>query len=238
MATVQRTTPANDERAIPLMVRYGMWSLVPQDEDVLALVRKPRWLRRHALQALAYLAAALVYLAISVATLTSEIALPNAGTIVPDPQWLPYLGLLAAALLLGLALRQGYLIASRPDRYEIDPRSATITARRRGAAQWARPFGAVQSVYVTEQVKRAPSNNRITYGELNLHLGGEDFLRLFDAEIVDDRQPHLDDPQARPATEDIIVPLYSGDANSDLQRAGARVASTIGVPCWYDQRVK
>jgi len=228
--------------AFPL--NFGVWTMGHGDasghpeEDKLFLVRSQDWLRNRYWRIFWYCVWTVAYLILSIATLTSEIALPNAGTLLPDPRLLPFLGLLTAVVLLFMIGRRAYEIYSQPDTFMIDTTQNMMSAWRGDRQIWSVNGLDVRSVYVTEVVKRNATSTAIEHGELNIHLGGGDFhfiLQLEDGEA--EPNTRLKEPVKR--TQDEVVPLMADNVNTDLQAAALHIATALGdIPAWYDVRVK
>lgn len=220
---------------------FGMWRMVRAEQGKSGYVfeRLPRWRRAKYGRILWYGFWAVVYFALSLATLTSDIALPNAGTLLPNPQWLPYMGLAIAWLLITLIFWQLLVVASRPNRFVVDPAAGSITAWANRRQRWSVAIADVQSVYISEVVKRRERGPATEYGELNLHLGGGKFRFVLKQ---DETQSESSVPQPeelpRRATDE-VVQLKRTNAFTDLQVAGLTLAEALGdLPTWYDLRVK
>ena len=110
---------------VDLPLRLGMWrlqaGLTGAETGELRLLREKRWLQGRLRQIAWYGLWMLVYLWVSIATLTNELGLPIAGTLIPNPAWLPYLGLVVAALLALAIARQIVIILREPDALRINP---------------------------------------------------------------------------------------------------------------------
>lgn len=228
--------------ALPL--EFGVWSISHSDSqgnhsgDRLMIVRSPAWLRNRYTRIFWYVVWTLTYVILSVATLTSEIALPNAGTLLPDPRLLPYLGLVTAGVLIIMIFRRIYEIRTQPDTFIIDPQARDISAWHGDQEKWRIRGDDVQSVYITEVVKRNSKDPAVEHGEINLHLGGGKFkfvLHLEDSESHPNSRLEEKPKRAR----DVVLPLTAETVDTDLQAAGLHIASLLGeLPCWYDVRVK
>ena len=91
-------------RLVDLPLDLGMWRLQRTtskgaNDGELRLMREKRWLQGKLRQIAWYGLWTVVYLFVSLATLTNELGLPIAGTLIPNPAWLPYLGIAVAILL-------------------------------------------------------------------------------------------------------------------------------------------
>jgi len=228
--------------ALPL--EFGVWSVSHSDAqgnhsgDKLMIVRSPAWLRNRYTRIFWYVVWTLAYVILSVATITSEIALPNAGTLLPDPHLLPYLGLVTAGVLVVMIFRRIYEINTQPDTFVIDPAARDISAWHGDTEKWRIGADDIQSVYITEVVKRNSDNPALEHGEINLHLGGGKFQFVLHLE-ESEAHPHsrLDEKPKRSA--DVVLPLTAETVDTDLQAAGLHIAARLGdIPCWYDVRVK
>jgi hypothetical protein len=213
--------------------QYGF---TPQAEQ-LVFQRQPIWQRQKYRQALWYLFWAVIYAWLSIATLTSDLALPNAGTLLPDPHILPYLGILIALGLVVYVLFLLWQVRRTPDTLLIDPTHKTISAWKGERQAWSLSAADLQSIYVTEILKKKAHDHPAEHGELNFHLGGGTFRHLL---IQGDPSPHLlpKRPTLPAATQDTVMPLSRELVVSDLQGMGLYLAEALGVSCWYDLRVK
>src|SRR5690606_33431854 len=87
-----------------LPIRLNRWTLTnsAENESQLALMRARGWATGRALRVVWYGLLTVIYLVLATFTLRGDIALPNAGTMLPEPRILPYLGLITAAILVVL----------------------------------------------------------------------------------------------------------------------------------------
>jgi hypothetical protein len=231
-----------------LPLKFGVWSFdragKPKnkrddhnsDTRILQFTRASNWVVSKIVRVLWYTVWLAVYLILSIATLTSGLALPNAGTMLPSPQLLPYLGLVSAVILIGMILYIFYELLTKPDKIIIDPTSRTVTALRGQRERWQVAGSDVQSIYVTQVLNKKGKQYIVQHGELNLHRGGGEFWRMFEQP----KEEELARPwKAEPSDGgDTIFPLTRDAVNSDLQAAGLYVAEALNVPSWYDRRVK
>ncbi len=230
--------PKEAPKAVPLPdlpLQFGIWSMDENVEGVLELRRDSSWARQKVMRIGWYSLWLAIYLVVSVLTITSDIALPNAGTLIPNPQWLPYLGLVVGILLVGLILQQIYHLRTQPDNYVVDPQRNQITARWGNGVRWSMTDVQVQSVYASEVIKKKELPLTVQHGEINLHLGGGKFRHMLeqDDEIV------VKSADAVAAMQSEILPLERQSVVTDLQRAVVHIAHAMGeIPAWYDARVK
>lgn len=220
-----------------LPINIGMWRLESADNDTLQFVRSRKWVTSRLLRALWYLWWIVVYVVLSITTLDTDLALPNAGTMLPNPEILPYLGLGAAAVLGIMILYIFYEILTKPNRIVIDGAQRQVTALRGNTKRWQKSATELQSIYVTQVVNKKGSKRTIYHGEINLHLGSGDFHRVIQ-QLQQEEDIHDVQPSDSPARE-AVLPLTSAAVISDLQAAGLHVARILGgLPVWYDQRVR
>lgn len=224
--------------SLPLQV--GDWELsqVTPDQRRLMLKRVPTWALGRVARAMWYAIWLMIYLILSIATLTSDIALPTTGTLLPNPQLLPYLGLVISVWLFFAMLYEIFVILTRVNTIVIDGIRGNIIGKHNQRTHWTIPIVEVQSVYVSEAVKRRQRPPETEYGELNVHLGGGKFRYL-----IQQRHPHdnAQIPQPEQALERLagIRALNRDEIHTTLQTAAAYIAQAIGdIPIWHDLRVK
>ena len=230
-----------------LPLDLGMWSLEGTETGgELRLRRGARWKAARRRQMAWYALWMVVYVWVARATLGSELGLPNAGTLIPNPDWLPYLALLVAALLLLQILRQFWIGLRKPNTIAFNAYDKSIRGLRDNSQRWQISAGSVQSVYVSEVVKPAgrgllpftgSARSVFHHGEINLHLlDGSYFTVLLDQVK---RSYTLLPGAAEQAREDGVSALEASEASTALQMAGLHIARTLGgLPVWYDRRHK
>ena len=230
---------------VELPLELGMWRLQPAsrktgDEGELELKRHKRWLRGKLRQIAWYALWAAVYLWVSSATLTSDLGLPIAGTLIPNPAWLPYLGIAVAVLLMLAILRQTWIILREPDSIVINPWEKTISAWRGEQRLWRVNAGGVQSVYASEVVKKRGRRHTVFHGEINLHLLNGSFMPvLIDADKNTDGLLPGIDPVTDKNRADGVNVLEPAEVASLLQAAAVHIALSLGdLPVWYDRRLR
>ena len=230
-----------------LPLDLGMWRLErAQTQGELQLRRQARWQWARRRQVAWYALWMVIYIWVALATLNSELGLPKAGTLIPNPDWLPYLALVVAALLLLQILRQIWSGLRQPNTIVFNPHTTTIRGLRGRSQRWQINAGGLQSLYVSEVVKPAgrgrlpftgSARNVFHHGELNLHLldGGYVTLLLDQAKRP---YPLLPDALATDREEGVSA-LEASEAGSALQMAALHIARSLGdLPVWYDRRHK
>jgi len=224
----------------PLPLDLGLWRLERGIEGELRLERKERWLRAKQRQIAWYGLLTVVYLWVSFATLTSELGLPIAGTLIPNPAWLPYLGIAVAVLLLLAMARLALIILREPNVIIINPYEKTIGAARGNRQVWKVNAGGVQSIYASEVVKKRGRKPTVFHGEINLHLLDGRFMPvLIDKEkIVDALLMGRDSGVHKERSIDVHV-LEPEAVSTALQAAALHIGVCLGeLPVWYDRRLK
>lgn len=218
----------------PLPITWGMWKLENNGDSGLHFVRSRRWVTSRLLRGLWYAFWVVVYVLLSLATLGTDLALPNAGTMLPNPELLPYLGLVAAVILVGMICFIIIEIATTPNRIIIDAAGRSIAALRGSSEHWRLKAGDLQSVYVTEIISKKGRKRVIHHAELNLHLGGGRFKHVLRHTQQEEAATPISDD-----AHDGVLPLTPFTVKDDLQTAGLYVAEALGgVACWYDQRLR
>ncbi len=224
---VEAQAPAPPLPELPL--KFDLWTLERADANRIQLTRASSWARSRVVRVLWYSFWVVVYVVLALTTLLRGIALPS-------PEFLPYLGLAAALVLVGMI---GYLLVqllTTPNRIVVDAGSGNVIALRGKRPRWRVNRDQVVSVYVTQVMGRRGKQPKISHGELNLFLNGGRFLFLVEqgqpSVAVEGLHPSLNGDDA----SDIVTPLTQLQARTDLQAAGLYMAQALNVPCMYDQR--
>ncbi len=210
-----------------LPLAFDLWTLKRADANRIEFRRAASWARSQLIRVLWYTFWVVVYIVLAATTLLNGIALPS-------PEFLPYLGLVAALVLVGMI---GYLLGQlilAPNRIVVDAGSGNVVALRGSRPRWRINREQVHSVYVSHVVSKKGKRRRIHHGELNLFLNEGDFRF-----IVEQDQPHANEVPVEMLdvdTTDAVVPLRQSEARSDLQAAALYIAQALNVPCMYDQR--
>jgi hypothetical protein len=230
--------PAPPPRALPpLPLSVGLWHVSAPRERLIRLTRARKWRNERLKHAASNLFWAVVYALISLLTLNSPTALPNAGTLIPNPQWLPYLGLLVSVGLVFSAIWQVVQLSSEVNRIDVDGAEGRIVAYHDGRERWTFDARAAQSVYVSEVRKRRDKSAATEHGELNLHTGGGKFKYLFQQEESVSNQG-IPQPTAPIARDEGVYPLTRDDYRTALQAVGLLIAEALGVSAWHDLRYR
>jgi hypothetical protein len=234
--------PPPPPRPLPaLPLALGGWQLTDTGTYVgqtlragqLALARSPQWRRAVGRRWLSRLFWSAVYFAVSVLTLTSDINLPNAGTLIPNPHLLPYLGLLVSVGLLLYGAYERWRANVDVSLIVCDAHSAK--GFNQAGILWEVSTSDAQSLYVSEVFKNA-RKRIVEYGELNAHLGGGIFHRLMRQETM--MAHHVSQPPTdwQPPAGEHVVPLTRANYATDLQAAALYLGEKMGLPVWLDCR--
>lgn len=229
-------SPEAEVRALPAPpLQFGIWSLVREGET-LAFHRAARWMQSRVWRVVWYSFWAVVYLALSIATLTTKLALPNSGMLLPDPKILPYLGIAAAVVIIGIVLKTLYDIFTEAGKIVINPQTQTVTGMSGSRQVWEKSAAEVQAVYVSQVLTQRGNKRTLHHAELNLHLISGKFFNL----LVQEREEERTEQRATSDTlREEITPLTAQEVDTDLQAAGVYLAKALGdLPCWYDQRTQ
>ena len=207
----------------PLPLEFDDWTLV--EEGTLRFNRAPGWRWPNIRRAIWYSLLVIIYVVLSIVTLLQPVALPR-------PEWLPYLGLAVAAVLLGLVVYTLYRLMTDYDHVVLDDTRRSIVGRRGNKERWRVDNVAIVSLYVSEVVKQKGEKRQILHGEINAQLQDGGFRNL-----LTQYQP-TEDTHSYPDSEiiDGVTPLTARNATSDLQHAGLWISQSLGVPSYLDIR--
>jgi hypothetical protein len=225
--TMAPAVPAAPPVQLPL--KLDQWTLQRTSPTALELTLSPAWGRARLLRALWYILWAGVFMILSVTTLTSGIALPQ-------PEFLPYAGLVGALFLVLLSLGTIIGVIRRTKRIEINGATRTVSSGR-----WSYSASQLKSIYATHivsKVNRRKRSQQVHYGEINL-FGVDGAFHLLAAQgQTDDKLPTAEDQPLELSNAEQIVPLTAQNAHTRLQAAALLIAQTLQLPAWFDQRVK
>jgi hypothetical protein len=233
----KREAPSLPE--LPLEV--GIWTLTQAGDNQLEFIRARKWAYAQTSRLVWYIFWAMIYLLLSLMTLNSSLALPNAGTMLPNPQYLPYIGLATAALLVGMVFYLLYRLLTTPNRILIDGEAHRVVGCRGQKERWEKTGNNLCDVYVTQVVKDKRDKRTVYHGEINLRQTSGEFYCLFqNADREEENLPvdeAADGKKKTVESEDMISALTAWDDLNNLQSAGLHIAKTLGdMPCWYDRR--
>jgi hypothetical protein len=104
---------------------------------------------------------------------------------------------------------------------------------------WQIPVNEIQSVYVSEVVKKREDPPNTEYGEINLHLGGGKFHFVLEQEDPQDNEDIPQPEQAIHYKQSEIRELTRDGVYTALQAANLYIADTLGdLSVWHDLRVR
>lgn len=240
------TTPPAPLPDLPL--KTGLWTLmrvndvsgntgfVPQTEQ-LVFVRSKTWANRQYRRMIWHTIWAIIYLWLSLVTLRGDTALPNAGTIVPDPHVLPYMGVVIAFGFVLSVFYHAYIIRTRPNMILIDPGNRAVSAWQGKNQRWIRPVSGAESLYVSETTRQKPSQHGVDHGELNFYFDNGQFLHLLTQGEPEAEALYPESEKTGTRTE-VVRPLTREDVTSNLQAMGLYVAEAFALPALYDRRLR
>ncbi|MEQ8673613.1 MAG: hypothetical protein RLP44_29425 [Aggregatilineales bacterium] len=225
-----------------LPITAGLWRVDHNDNGDLTFERSRRWLVGRMTRMAWYTLLVVAYLVLSLTTINTDLALPNAGTMLPNPELLPYLGLVIAGLLVLAILYIIYEILTKPNRIVIDPTNRTVSAMHGNQVRWSHVAEDIHSIYVTQEVNKRGKKRTIYHGEINLHRGGGRFRRILennDEHELPDAPDLVDEDGNKVNAVEGITPLNGHNVYSDLQVVALYVSESLGnLACWYDQRIR
>jgi hypothetical protein len=235
---VDDAPPPRDLPQLPLNFSDWQMDAVAGDKYSFVIKRTRSWTFRKLRRIAWYAFWMLVYLILSLATLVSDIALPNTGTLLPNPKLLPYMGLGIVVMLIGVMVYHFLDMFRKPDKIFIDGTRAAVSAWTGSKMRWVVPLAEIQSIYVSEMVKKNEQAPMTKYAELNLHLGGGDFHFVLAQEMPEENK-HTPQPELMiPRSED-IRDMNREIYYTDLQAAALYISEALGgLPTWYDLRAE
>ncbi len=179
-------------------------------------------------RAIWYFVLSIVYIILSILTLVSGIALPR-------PEFLPFLGLAAAILLLGISIRTLLVRSVKLDRIIVHPEAKAIRGLLAKRGRWRYEVDELQAIYVTTVAARKPRNGRqsVEYGELNLQRRDGSFHFVMNQQALE-----IETTENASAFQDGIRPLTPSEARTSLQQLALHIATMLGIPCYADVRWK
>ena len=211
----------------PLPVDLQEWRFEQRTNGWFTFIRDGSWARERLRRVAWYTFWTIIYILLAVATLLSDIALPR-------PEFLPYLGLGVAVMLVGIILYNLYELRSKARHILVDPETHHIwgvTENVDSKPVWRKGREEIDSVYITELIKRKKGEPIIQYGEINLRLTSGKFYFLINQEEEVPLQGEMQ------RTDDIF-PLKQNDVCTRLQASAFYIARALNVPAWHDYREK
>ena len=214
----------------PLPARLDAWTINRNQTGQIEITMPPQSSSARVRQGLWYGLLSIVYFVMSGLTLTSGIALPR-------PEFLPYIGLAAAVILLIAAVRALLSRNKGVDRIVVHPEAKVIRGIRERQDVWRYEADELKAIYITQQVEKPRRNGRqsIPYGELNLQLADDSFQHVLQQGAIEIDGPTVENIE-KPA--DSVNLLNNRDAHTALQALSLNIAQMLGLPCIYDQRAK
>lgn len=214
----------------PLHAKIDNWSVALNSSGQIEATLTHHEARSRITRGIWYVLLSIIYFALSGLTLASGIALPR-------PEFLPYLGLAAAVLLLMFAVRAVFFPKKLVDRIVVHPEAKAIRGLAGGVDRWRFEADDIQAVYVSQIVQKPKANGTqaLPYGEINLQLAGGRFQYVLHQGPTELTQNLI----AFDGSEsDGVTGLDVEDAHSSLQVLALHIAAMLGVPCLYDHRTK
>jgi hypothetical protein len=227
----EKSAPANAaSRPLPeLPLTLPVWTF-SRSGDQLQLVRSRSQSLAAIRRILWYTLWTIIYIVLVVTSFT-------AGIAPAKPDFLPYLGIVSAVMLVVLIISNIYHLLVDPNRIVIDPATRTIKALRGRRTHWSFSADKLQSVYVTLvtskiNMKKADPKQHFHYAEINLQLANGKFHDILDSEQSGTFTPVSPDVE----NEEAVIPLISDNTYTDFQAVGVYIAEALNLPCWYDRR--
>ncbi|MDL1900802.1 hypothetical protein FBR02_08540 [Anaerolineae bacterium CFX9] len=235
--------PAQPRPALP--IRLERWTLTEIAPRVLELRLASSWRRSSLVRAIWNVLWAVVFIVLSYASLTSGIA-------PPQPEFLPYVGFGAAALLLITSIVSILRAGRRVNRYVIDGPRRQVIALNKNNIRWQMGLDQIQSIYVSEVVGKVSARKpqrTVHLAEINLALPEEKFRHLLTASHPDDKikavalglanlPPEAMEQAVEQLNSELVTPLTNPLLVTKARSAAWLIADTLGIPAYYDQRIK
>lgn len=225
-------TPSAQPKPLPaLPLDMGDWML-NQAGDGLVLERQRMWANTRIKRILWYAFWVFAYVAVSVLSLTVKLGLPNAGTLLPMPHLLPYMGLAVAVVLVYLLGKNIYELATTPSRVQISRLSHELTAFRGESPVSVASGRKVAGVYVSEVAHQRRSKRSFQHIEINLLNVDGAFTHVLACDS--EHEIRVDEPLRQGGG---VMPLSPNDVQTPAQAAALYIAQALGdVPAYQDQR--
>ena len=212
-----KNTTAAELPTLPL--DFGLWTLERPAQGGVQFVRDASWDRAVIRRVLWYALWVVVYIVLIVTTLSGNIAPAR-------PEFLPYLGMFSALVLVGLIASHLYRYFTLPDR--IESRSGVVRGMRGSRERWRLDRSDIRSVYISEIIKHGRDTKPYShYFEVNLQCVNNTFWYILSCE----EEQQLNDLSPDPVNE-----IRRENLQTPAQAAGLYMAEEIGVPAMYDLR--
>lgn len=224
-AEVPKAAPPKALPELPLDLHD--WTFGRENNGWLTFHRAKVWTRERIRRVFWYSFWTIAYIVLAVATLRSDIALPR-------PEWLPYLGLATAVLLIGLVVRSIMELRRQPRRIVVDPSTAQIwgvLAQGSKKPLWRMGRENIDSVYVSQVVRDRDDRSTLQYGEVNLRLTDGSFYYLIN-------QHESEQLNGIVVGDENVRPLEQNSVQTKLQAVGVYIAQALRIPAWYDHRTR
>lgn len=215
--------------------RFGAWDFEYSPEGFLQFVRTQRWRNGRIMRMLFYGVMTVIYIALSIATLQSDLALPNSGILLPSPEYLPYLGLFSALVTLIIALSTLHDLLFKVNVIRIEPER--IAGLRGDKGRWEIPVQDIESIYITHLLSQQRKHVFVKYGEINVHTKDGVFVKLMEqSENETEQKQGLPDNRI----DQFVVEIHPEENLTDLQASALHICKTLqgDIACYYDQRRK
>lgn len=231
-------TQPEPKREVPLPeppFDFGIWQFARHGDGGFQFTRTQGWRNGRIRRILFYGLMTVIYVVLSVATLQSDLALPNSGILLPAPEYLPYLGLFSAGVTLFITLYTLYELLFNVNVIRVKP--SRIAGLRGDKGRWEIPADDLESIYITHMLSPQRKHVFVKYGEINAHTKEGVFVKLVEqAENETEQKRGLPDNRV----EKFLVELHSDENLTDLQAAALHISKTLqgDITCYYDQRRK
>jgi len=217
---------------------FAFWRAEIDPYGNVAFNRTSAWNRHMIGRMVWYTIWSIIYVIVSFLTLTSEIALPNSGTLVPDSSFLPYLGFLTAFILILIVTYTLWQFITQPRMIVADPQTQRLLALRGTEPVWHIDMADIQGVVISEHVKKKTKNTTTDHGEINLLMPNDTYhFLLQQGDSVDNDDVVAGDNQPKRRVTDMTV-LEPDAAFSHLQIAALHLGKAMNKPVWHDTRVR
>jgi hypothetical protein len=214
---------------------FGMWDFQRNADGTLQFTRTRRWRNGRIVRILFYGLMTVIYVVLSIATLQSDLALPNSGILLPSPEYLPYLGLFSAWVTLIITIMTLYELLFKVNVIRIEP--DRIAGLRGDSGQWEIPLEDLEAIYITHLLSPQRKHVFVKYGEINAYTKTGTFIKLMEQSEDETEQKRglLDN-----RVEKSVTQLHPEENLTDLQTAALHICKTLqgDIACYYDQRRK